>query len=353
MSENSLMIPNKAEIPAYILNPELARQANEDAAAGIGTGYPARIKLMGTKFAMVDGNGEEKPYPPSKMIIGPDENQYMPVVVLRAKKALQKAWYLKKYDPNADAFQAPDCFSNDGERPDPSSSSKQCETCAACPHNAFGSGMDQNGNASKGKACSDSKILAVFVPNFGVHSFKLPPASLKNFGLYVKQLSANGIPLGTVKTLVGFDLAQTYPVLVFKFGGFLKQDHMAQLEEMALSPEVDDIVKGISSTPSAPALPAPPKQVSKPAAPPPVEDDGMGLGLDDGKVAAEAEAKAKADAAAKKTKAAAAKKAKADAEAKAAAEAALAAQAAETPAVYDPSEVSDQELIDELGLDDL
>jgi len=349
MSENTLMIPSKAEIPAYILNPELARQANEDAAAGIGTGYPARIKLMGTKFAMVDGNGEEKPYPPSKMIIGPDENQYMPVVVLRAKKALQKTWYLKKYDPNADAFQAPDCFSNDGERPDPASPSKQCETCAACPHNAFGSGTDQNGNATKGKACSDSKILAVFVPNFGVHSFKLPPASLKNFGLYVKQLSVNGIPLGTVKTLVGFDLAQTYPVLVFKFGGFLKQDHMAQLEEMALSPEVDDIVKGISSTPSAPALPAPPKKVVQAAAPPPVDDDDMGLGLDldDGK----AEAKAKADAAAKKAKAAAAKKAKADAEAKAAT--LTVAQAADVPGIYDPSEVSDQDLIDELGLDDL
>ena len=351
---NELIVSDTAEVPAYIFNPDLARQANEDAAAGIGTGFPARIKISGTRFVLVDGNGEEKPYLTSNMVEDPRTGvMYMKVVVLRAKKPLQKAWYLKKYDPNADAFQAPDCFSNDGERPDPSSASKQCDTCAACPHNAFGSGTDQNGNATKGKACSDSKILAVFVPKHGVFSFKIPPASLKNFGEYVKMLSFKGAPIGRVLTLVGFDMASTYPVMVFANGGDLKQEQIDTLEAMSMTPEVDDIVKGISSTPSAPALPAPPKQVSKPAAPPPVEDDGMGLGLDDGKVAAEAEAKAKADAAAKKTKAAAAKKAKADAEAKAAAEAALAAQAAEKPEVYDPSEVSDQDLIDELGLDDL
>ena len=349
---NELTIPSKSDVPAYVLNPELARQANEEAAAGISTGYPARIKLSGTKFALVDGNGEEKPYPPSKMIIGPDENQYIPMVVLKAKKALQKSWYLKKYDPNAELAQGPDCFSTDSERPDPSSPIKQCDTCAMCPHNAFGSGTDQNGNATKGKACSDSKILAVFVPNFGVHSFKIPPASLKNFGLYVKQLSVNGIPLGTVKTLVGFDLAMSYPVLVFKFGGFLKQEHLPELEKLSLSLEVDEIIGGKPAV-SAPALPAPPKQDKAPV----VEDDDLGLGLDgpsaEETAKAEAEAKAKAEAATKKKAAAAAKK-KAEAEAAAKAEAERLAAQAQTPELLDdPSTVSDDELIRELGLDDL
>lgn len=344
---NDLMIPSKNDIPAYVLNPELAKQANEEAAAGISTGYPARIKLSGTKFAMVDGNGDEKPYPPSKYVIGPDENQYMPVVVLRAKKALQKAWYLKKYDPNSDDFQAPDCFSNDSERPDPSAASKQAETCAMCPNNAFGSGTDQNGNATKGKACSDSKIIAVFVPNFGVHSFKIPPASLKNFGLYVKQLSVNGIPLGTVKTLVGFDQTMTFPVLVFKFGGFLKQANLPELEALSLSPEVDEIVAGMTVTgSSAKALPAPAKQVSTT-----VDDDDLGLGSGEAEAEAAAIARKAAEEKAAKAeakKAAAAAKKKADeAAAKAAAEA-----AASTPDI-EVLEVSDDDLIAAMGLDDL
>lgn len=239
---NDLMIPDAASVPAYLRNPELARKANEEAASGISTGFPARIKLSGKQFTLVDGTGEETPFPPAKLVAGPDGNTYLPILVLRAKRALRKAWYALAYNPTADAGVAPDCFSEDSERPDAASAAPQCETCAACPHNAFGSGKDQNGNATGGKACADTKILAVFVPGFGVHMLKIPPASLKNFGLYVKQLSANGIPLGTVKTLVGFDLAETYPIMVFKYGGFLPENMMPKLIELSESLEVSEIV---------------------------------------------------------------------------------------------------------------
>ena len=161
------------------------------------------------------------------------------------------------------------------------------------------------------------------------------------------------VPFYAFKNLIGFDLSTTKSILVFRFGGYVGEGRpeaqqkllVAKVEEMSREQIVLDIIKDAQTRPM---LPAPATQ----AAPPPVDDDDMGLDLADEKAAAEAKTKARADAA-KKTKAAAAKKAKADAEAKAAAEAALAAQAAETPEVYDPSEVSDQDLIDELGLDDL
>jgi len=274
---NDLMIPDKADVPAHIRNPELAKQANEDASAGISTGFPARIKISAKQFVLVDGNGEEKPFPPTKMVHGPDENVYLPVIILRAKKALSKSWYLKAYNPNEEGV-SPDCFSNDSERPDASVAAPQCDTCAACPHNAWGSGKDQEGNATKGKACTDMKMLAAFVPNFGVHSFKLPPASLKNFGLYVKQLSAAGIPLGTVKTLVGFDLAETYPILIFRFGGYLPEAHMDKITELAASEEAEDAIGGITaSTPSAPQLNAPSEEAKTPEVIN-TPDDDMGLG---------------------------------------------------------------------------
>ena len=201
-----------------------------------------------------------------------------------------------------------------------------------------------------------------------MHSFKLPPASLKNFGLYVKQLSAAGIPLTTVKTLVGFDLTQTYPVLVFQYGGFIGQgqpedkqramiDHFAK---MATSVEVEDIVNPIA-VPST-------KQIAAPAAqaPPPPPEDDMGIGglLEDGAAAAEAEAEAKkkvaAEAAAKKKKAAADKKAKEDAAAKAAANKTAVASSMEAdfdmemngpaPDAGAGSGPSDDDLMKELGL---
>ena len=368
---NDLMIPDKSSIPSYILDPTLAKQANDEAAAGISTGMPPRVKLSMKQFKIVDAAGEETLFPPSKMIIGPDENSYLPVVVLRAKKPLQKAWYATAYNPNEDGKQ-PDCFSTDSERPDPTSLAVQSDLCATCPHNQFGSAVDQSGNAMKGKACADSKILAVFVPGSRkvetdpkVYQFKLPPASLKNFGMYVKQLSSAGIPLGTAQTLVGFDQAKDNPVLIFKFGGFLPEASLPKLAEMAALPETEDIIGGFN----APALPAPPVTRQLADAPPPTTD------FAEAQAKADAEAKAKADEAAaaksKAEKAAATKaaKAKAAAEAKAKADAEAAAQgggeliddldfsggfgspavAAPAPAAA-PGEVTDDQLMKDLGL---
>jgi len=335
---NDLMIPSMAEVPSYILDATLARQANDDAAAGISTGMPPRLKLSGKQFTLVDANGDEAAFPAGKMVIGPDDNAYLPMVILRAKKPLQKTWYATAFNPGEEG-KSPDCFSTDSLRPDPSSPSPQSELCANCPHNAFGSGTDQNGNATKGKACSDTKTLAVFIPGSRktetdpkAYMFKIPPASLKNFGMYVKQLSAAGIPLGTAKTLVAFDLAQTFPVVVFKFGGFLPQDTLPKLAEIAALPEVEDIIAGMSS---APALPAP-------IAPQAYQGQVNTAAEAELKAKAEAEAEKEAQMAAQKAEAArksAATKAAKKAE-KEAAEAAAKAAAAQTP-----------ELLDDLGID--
>jgi hypothetical protein len=169
MSDQELMNIDAANVPAYIKDAAAAAAANEAAAAGISTGFPPRVKLSSTNFVLVDGNGEEVPYPPAKLVPGPDDNVYLPVVALKAKKELSKTWYAGSYNKGADGV-GPDCFSNDSERPDPSVPNPQSETCAMCPNNAWGSGTDQDGNATKGKACSDTKHLAVLVPGFGVHA---------------------------------------------------------------------------------------------------------------------------------------------------------------------------------------
>jgi len=250
---NELMNIDPAQVPAYIKDAATAKAANEAALAGISTGFPPRVKLSGKQFSLVDGNGEERAFPPAKLVSGPDDNVYLPIVMLRAKKALSKTWYAQAYNPDADGI-GPDCFSNDSERPDPTATSPQSDTCALCPNNAWGSGTDRDGNATKGKACADSKHLGVLVPGFGVHAFKLPPGSLKNFGLYLKQLTGNSIPFDKVKTLVGFDLKESYPVLVFRFGGYIDKKLIPTIEKLAVSPEADEAIGGISS--SAPALDA-------------------------------------------------------------------------------------------------
>jgi hypothetical protein len=277
---NALTIPEAAEVPAYALNPELAKEMNADAAAGISTGFPARIKLSAKEFILVDGSGAETPVKVGDLFLAEDGNAYLPTVVLRAKKEIQKAWYATKFNPSEDG-KAPDCFSNDGLTPASSVAAPQCETCAGCAQNAWGSGTDQNGNATAGKACSDSKIIAVFCKG-SVYKLKMPPASLKNWGLYVKELTNRGIPVGNVKTLLGFDSAQSYSVLTFSFGGFIAEAQLPKLAALSQSSEAEDIVTETitASTKTTPAIENKPVAKAKPAVKkvePVAAADGLGL----------------------------------------------------------------------------
>lgn len=298
------MIPEASEIPSYALNKELAKQMNEDAAAGISTGGSSRIKLSGKQFVLVDGNGNERTIKAGELFMAPDGNAYLPAVVLRAKKEIQKSWYAGAFNPNEEG-QSPDCFSNDGLTPESSAPMKQCDSCAACPQNAYGSGKDQAGNATRGKACSDNKILAVFCMS-SVYKLKLPPASLKNFGMFVKELTARGIPVGNVKVLLGFAETATFPVITFKFGGFVPENALEKLYQLSTSEEAEQIAHD-TITASAKALPALPRNTKDPVKaastpskapdkPAPADDFGMNLfavpSQEEPKVAAKVEATA-------------------------------------------------------------
>ena len=273
-----IMIPESSSIPAYILAMSKGGAAAENEAAmqGLSAGMPPRIKMNGKDFALVDAGGEEKPYPKASLQAMDDGNLYLPMVILKAKPTISKQWYLEAYNPNATEFKMPDCMSSDGVRPDAGVLDPQSESCATCPQNAFGSGRDQQGNPTKGKACTDNKIMAVLIPKHGIFQLAIKPASLKNFAAYVKKLSASGIPITAVFTYVSFDPAESYPVLIFQFGGFLPESHLPALAEKAESAEVKEII-GVPSAAKA-ALPAPAPTAPAPdlgadlgATPPPVE----------------------------------------------------------------------------------
>lgn len=282
-----LMIPDAAQLPSYVVDQEQARAINELALSGIGGGAVARIKLSGKSFALVDTGGTEVPVKAGDMVQASDGNLYMQVIFLRAKAEIQKAFFLQKYNPNDAEHAAPDCFSNDGMKPDPTAPAPQCENCMTCEKNAFGSGVDQNGNASAGKACSDAKIIAALVPNHGVHKLRVPPASFKNLGVYLKNLSTRGIRFDRVKTLIGFDLSSTFPVLTFQFGGFIPEQALGKLDELAQSQEAEDIAndKIVYIGKAAPKQPATTKAKPEPKKEPAEKTglaaaDDLGLGLE-------------------------------------------------------------------------
>jgi hypothetical protein len=252
-------------IPAHIMQSDMAREMNADAADGISTGFPPSIRIKNGKFQLVDGAGEATPVKAKDL----KEGEFLDIVVLRAKPGMSKVWYAKAYDPSAEAS-APDCSSSDGIKPNSDSPSPQCETCAGCDQNAWGSGRNQQGQPTKGKACSDNKILAVLY-KVGVYQIKIPPASLKNWAVFVKNLSSRDCPLGAVIVHVGFDEESDFSILTFGVGGFVPEQAIPKLMKYVTSPEVNEIITPVAQ----PAQVAAPTPKPEPKVEPVVEVDDI------------------------------------------------------------------------------
>ena len=223
------------ERPSYLAallaaNPSLAT-VNDDAGSGIGGGLPSTIGFKGTRF-VVKENGIET-------VLNTLE---LHAIVLKGKPNLEKKWFAAKYVEGQEPT-APDCFSLDGIKPDPSAKLKQCESCAGCANNVFGSGTNAQGEPGKGKACADSKVIAIFA-NKGIYRFPIPPASLGAWKTHCNQLSAHGVPLPTAITVIGFDADASFPKATFRFGGMLNEQQVNAIIPKIDSPEVAEIIGG-------------------------------------------------------------------------------------------------------------
>lgn len=138
----------------------------------------------------------------------PDEpSSYIDVVVLNFQKA--KTFYLEGYTEGSE--DSPDCYSNDAIKPDVQSKDPQCSTCALCPHNVWGSGTNDKGEATKGKACADTLRTAIATPSSidDPYMLRVPPASLKNFSEMAKFVSSKRTPLNCAVVRIAFDTDKT------------------------------------------------------------------------------------------------------------------------------------------------
>jgi len=140
-------------------------------------------------------------------------------IIVDALPKVSRTFYAGKYDPNAKPT-LPDCWSNLGDKPEPTAPNKQAANCAVCPQNIKGSG--ENG----GRACRFQRRIAILIegdPTGEVYQFNVPAKSLFGkgngnvhpFESYVKYLLANGESPDTVVTNISYDLNADSMELLF------------------------------------------------------------------------------------------------------------------------------------------
>jgi hypothetical protein len=167
--------------------------------------------------------------------------QVIEVVVIKASEHISKVFYKNGYVEGS--TEAPTCFSNNGTSPDTNAESPQATTCAACKNNQWGSRITESG--SKGKACSDSRRLAVCTPDNPSEAIllRVPAASLKNLAQYGVALKGAGLSYQVVKTQISFDFNVAHPQLVFSAVDTIEEAAFNEVRTMSES----EIVKAITS----------------------------------------------------------------------------------------------------------
>ncbi len=98
-------------VPAFARNNELSDTAK--ALTGGSVSSVKRISIKGGVFRLVAGGKE----------IASVDERHMNVIIVKAAPKVSRIFYAKSYD--ADNITGPDCWSNDGERPDPTAEHKQ------------------------------------------------------------------------------------------------------------------------------------------------------------------------------------------------------------------------------------
>lgn len=255
---NIAIIP-QVQLPAEILAQFQALNGADDLDAGVHGGFPI-MSIRGAKWRIVEGGEEHPIYMPGTTDLAPS----VKVVLLRANAAVSKTFYAEAFVEGSDA--APDCYSNDGVRPASDATNPQCESCAACPKNVWGSKISPSG--AKIKACADVRRVAILPSDDLSYSpilLRVPAASLGDLAAYGKALKQRGIPYSAVVTKLSFDPEASYPKIMFKFERVLVQEELATVAGRMGDPVVDDILGVGAPRTAAPASAPAPDQFGIPA----------------------------------------------------------------------------------------
>jgi len=213
----SEIIPFDGNLPAYLKNQNV-ENLNGDLISTVSTGFPV-VSIKGKIFAIVRGGDRTTMMNPKD----PDSPATsIDVVLLKGNKGVSKVYYAKGYQEGTED-QKPDCYSNEGVKPEDNSKNPQSKQCSTCPHNQWGSKIGDNGG--KGKACQDSKRLAIAAAGLinDPYLLRVPPASIKALSEYAAALQKRNLHYSQVVTKIAFEAEAATPKLTFKAMGYLPE----------------------------------------------------------------------------------------------------------------------------------
>ena len=195
-------------------------------------------------------------------------------IIVGANPRVSKVFYAKAFDASAENVR-PDCWSNDGLKPDASVEAPVHSGCADCPNNVLGSKILPSG--AKSKMCADQRHLAVVAaadPS-KVYSLTVPVSGMKALREYFKDLGNYGIGPEEVITELGFDDQASFPKITFKQKGYVPEKAISRVDTLLASDSVKVATRQLAPQAAGPAIAAPTakQSIAAPVAPVQQVDD--------------------------------------------------------------------------------
>ena len=247
---NDLSIFENTElvIPDY-LKDFLADEDNIKPRAGVPT-----LSYAGRKWATII-NGEKTVFMRRNADGDEEPVGTLRVIILDCAQKRGRTYYEGAFNP--ETATRPDCWSGDGEKPDPSVENPQGAACASCPMSVKGSKIDQMGREAV--ACGQHRMVAVvpagnldhppmrlrlaITSDFDSQSPDLDKLGWFAFRNYTDYLRTRQIThTAKVVTKVRFDPNKDYAKVVFSAERFVGPDQIARVNELVHSPEVKELI---------------------------------------------------------------------------------------------------------------
>ena len=245
------------QLPAYLQN-RTSKGLAQSLVANLGVGSPPFLSIMGNRLTLIDSAGEEIPVATYDPKIGP----FLDCVIIDALERTSKIYYDKPFDPGANQYEPPACFSDNGVAPSRNAARPQSATCASCQWGMWGSKVSPV--SGKGvKACNDIQKIAILVPGYEMPFLcRIPPNSRTNFRGYVNKFVGQPIDVCDVTSRISFEPGGI-GTLHFDAVGYIDEATFGQREKLSAAHATDAMI-GRTDLPregGALAAPAQPQQI--------------------------------------------------------------------------------------------
>ena len=169
------------------------------------------------------------------------------VIIVNALPKVSRIFYKEKYDPDGEPT-LPNCWSNQGDKPESGVPDAQHENCADCPQNIKGSGEKDS------RACRYQRRIAMLIegdPSGDIYQFNVPAKSLFGKGSgnvhpfegYIKYLLANDESPDNVVTNISYDINADSMELLFTPMRNINDAELHLATEAQSKPEADIYTK--------------------------------------------------------------------------------------------------------------